>query len=236
MACDLERIYSNLASQLPETLDCNQPFLLDESTIPPAPAEMSTDKLVMRKSWIERLPGCRGDLVDVIAPRSTIRQLGLAALAVLFHEQRDRTVIHMVGENSTVRHVILGGHAHVPKEKCRGFQVRPWALGYLPEEPSTVFPWESSGSSAPIFRLTNLSDCLHDETEWRNRDTVWGFGDTFSTADVAQFLLDIGRSQEKRGCFVIPANSAFFAAEVTIWDPENWRKVREKLAERNRNQ
>jgi hypothetical protein len=233
MACDLERIYGKLAADLPEDLECAEPFLLDESVIPPAPAEMSTDKLVIQKTYQQRLPGCRGDLVDIIAPRSTIRQLGLAALAVLFHEQCDQTLIHLTNSESRLRHVVFT-YGHVPKEKCSGFRVRPWALGYLPEDPPRALSTDSSGFGAPLFRLTNLPDCQHNEQDWQNRDTLRGLGDTFSTADVAQFLLDAGRSTAKAGRYTIPANSAFFTAEVVLWTPEAWQCVQQKLTEWNR--
>jgi hypothetical protein len=129
MSCDLQRIYGNLASQLP-THD-REPFALDETNLPILPAELTTDRMWIRRGYIEHLPGCRGDLVDVVAQRSLFREFGLLALAVMFHESCNRVTIHVTATDSVMRHVVIE-HMHWAKSRVSGFRVRPWVLGYGP--------------------------------------------------------------------------------------------------------
>lgn len=73
MPCDLERVYGELARRLPEN-EGSKPVRLDENVIPSAPPELATDRVRIYRSQLQRLPGCRGDYLDVVAPRSAIRQ------------------------------------------------------------------------------------------------------------------------------------------------------------------
>src|SRR4029077_6116961 len=99
MPCDLERVYGELAGCLPEDEGSN-PVHLDENVIPAAPPEVTTDRVRIYRSQLQRLPGCRGDNLDVVAPRSAIRQLGLLVLGVLFHDQCDRSILHLTHPDS----------------------------------------------------------------------------------------------------------------------------------------
>jgi hypothetical protein len=235
MSCDLERIYSKLATQLPESSKHEGPFALDESVIPAAPPEIWTDRLQVYAGYYERLPGCRGDGLDIVAARPTIRQLGLLALALLFHEQCDRTIIHLTQSKSRMKHIVLE-YRHLLKSQCSGFRVRPWVLGYVPDETAHTFLTDLVGIEAPLLRLTNISNSQRDEREWQSRDTLWGIGGTFATAEIAEFLLNAGRNNATLDHFTIPANHTFFAAEVNLWLPEAWEKLQRKLAEFNRQQ
>jgi hypothetical protein len=82
--------------------------------------------------------------------------------------------------------------------------------------------------------LTNLANCQNDEQDWQNRDTLSGIGGTRATAEVAQFLLNVGRAGATLGHFSIPANYAFFAAEVNLWTPDAWEHLRRTLTEISR--
>ena len=233
MSCDLERTYSELATKLPEDPDSSETFMLDESVIPVPPPEISTDRIVIKRSRIQVLPGCRTDYLELIAPRPVFRQLGLLALAVLFHEQCDRVTVHLTNPASHVKHIVFE-YNHWNKTQVTGFWTRPWVLGYLPEEASHALSTDLTdlqGAGAPLLRLTNLRDCQESEEEWENRDTLKGLGGIRSTAEVAEFLLNVGRSNAKLGQFSIPANRTFFAAEVTLWVPEEWDQLRRRLAE-----
>lgn len=232
MLCDLERIYGELATKLPQSSEQDDPFLLDESTIPPAPAELCTDRVIGYPGHLQYLPGCRGDSVAVITERRVFRQIGLLTLAVLFHEQCDRAVLHLTRPESRLKHIVLT-YQHSRKSD-KGFRIRPWVLGYAPDEggPRT-FSTDELGFSAPLFRLTNLSGSPNNEREWQSRDTLEGIGGTEATGAIAQFLLDAGLDKS-HGHFSIPANHTFFAAEVVLWTPDRWQNLQQKLAEWNR--
>lgn len=109
-------------------------------------------------------------------------------------------------------------------------------LGYVPEEPAHNLLTELIGFEAPLLKLSNISDCQNEERDWQSRDTLWGIGGMFATAEVAQFLLNAGRDNATLGHFTIPPNYWFFAAEVNLWVPEAWEKLQRKLAEFNRQQ
>ena len=234
MPCDLERIYGNLAAQLPETSDEGERFTLDETVISVAPAELSSDNFLVLKGLIQRLPGCRGDHINIVAPRSAFRQLGLLALAVLFHESCDRSTIHITNPESRIKHLVLE-YKHWQKTQVGGFRVRPWVLGYVPDDAEPTHSTDLTGFGAPLLRLTNLSDNQKDERDWQTRDTLWGFGGTAATADVAEYLLNAGRKDAKLGTFVIPANKDFFTAEVQLWVPEAWELLQSNLRGQSQN-
>jgi hypothetical protein len=228
MPCDLERVYGSLAAQLPESPD-SEPFALNESVLPLAPAELFSDKLRGFTSYHQRLPGCRGDCVDIIAPRSAFRHLGLLALAVLFHESSDKVTIHLTAPQSRLKHIVIQ-FAH-STGRVTGFRVRPRVLGYVPNEVSHTFSTHEVGFNAPVLRLTNIADVQRDEADWANRDTLNGIGGTYSTAEVAEFLLNFGSSNAAWKHVVIPPNGTFFTSEVRFWIPEQWEQLHTKLAE-----
>jgi len=229
MSCDLERIYGELAARLPED-EGSDPTHLDETVIPPAPQELATDRLRIYRSQLQRLPGCRGDYLDIVAPRPTIRQLGLLVLAVLFHEQCDRSTLHLTHPDSVLKHIVTD-YKHWKKSEVSGFRFRPWVLGYVPENVEHAFRTDDRGFSAPLLRLTNLSDCQHNENDWRTRDVLNWVGGAGATADVAEFLLNAGRESATWKSFTIPANGAFFTAEAKLWIPEHWEESRRRLHE-----
>lgn len=228
MSCDLERIYGDLAARLPDDPGA-EAFYLDESVLPAAPSVLASDRIHIRRGFIQRLPGCRGDYLDVIAPRSTIRQLGLLFLAVLFHEKCDRSTIRLMSPDSTVKYVVTAS-SHSPKRGVTGFRWRPWVLGYVPDDVGHTFMTVEK-SYAPIIRLTNLDNCQHNESDWQNRDVLeWGGGGD-ALADSAEFLLNAGRQSAKLGHFTFPANEIFFAAEVHLWTPEQWNHLQQSLSD-----
>ena len=229
MACDLEGVYGSLAAQLPESPD-SEPFALDESVLPAPPAEFSTNRLRGKRSYLQRLPGCRGDNVDIIAPRSAFRHLGLLALAVLFHQKCNTSTIHLTDPESQLKHIVITcGHPSGPT--ITGLCARPHVLGYVPEESSHTFSTEEVGYSAPVLRLTNLVDSQRNESDWQNRDTLTGIGGMYATAEVAEFLLNAGRSDATGNSFTIPANGAFFTAEVRFWVPKESERMQRGLVE-----
>ncbi|HVG90339.1 MAG TPA: hypothetical protein VNB54_02510, partial [Alphaproteobacteria bacterium] len=217
MPCDLERVFGDLAGRLPEG-EGSDPMRLDETVIPPAPLELTTDRVRIYRNQLQRLPGCRGDNLDVVAPRSAIRQLGLLVLAVLFHEQCDRSILHLTSPDSVLKHIVTE-FKHWSKTEVSGFWLRPWVLGYVAEDVGHTFKTDEVGIAAPLLRLTNLSDCQHNESEWRNRDVLNWVGGASATAEVGEFLLNAGRETATWKSFTIPANGTFFTAEVQFWIP-----------------
>ena len=186
MPCDLERIFGELSTRLPEAEESDDPLHLDETVIPPTPPELTTDRVRIYRSQLQRLPGCRGDGLDVVAPRSAIRQLGLLLLSVLFHEQCDRSILHLTHPDSALKHVVTE-YKHWSKSEVSGFRFRPWVFGYVPAGIGPTFETHEVGYGAPVLRLTNLSDCQHDESEWRIRDVLHWVGGTGATAQVGSF-------------------------------------------------
>jgi len=233
MPCDLERVFGKLAAELPEDSNNDEPYLLDETTIPAAPAELASDRFIVYKALYQRLPGCRGDKLDIVAPRSTFRHLGLLALAVLFHEECNRAVINATNPMSRVKQVVVE-HKHWQKAQVGGFRMRPWVLGYVADDAELSYSTDLTGFSAPLLRLTNLADHQADEPDWQARDTLWGFGGTSATAELAQYLLNVGRNSAKSGTYVIPANKDFFAAEVQLWVPDAWDVLQRTLHRNHR--
>jgi len=228
-SCDLNRLFGTLASVLPTTEEIEEPYRLDRWNTPAAPLEMSSDQLVVRKSFIQRLPGCRGDYVDVIAPYHVFRQLGLLCFSVILHEQRERLVLHLANPNSVVKHLALRCTYLGPG--AAGLHFTPDSFSYLPQEAEASLQTEGEGFAAPLLRLTNLIDCQEDENDWRNRDTLSIEGGRSAIAEIAEFLLNVGRTSDKVAHYIIPANSTFFATEASLWTPEQWEDLRKRLTE-----
>ena len=143
MLCDLERVYGELAGRLPED-EGSAPVHLDEDVIPLAPPEITTDRVRIYRSQLQRLPGYRGDHLDIVAPRSTIRQLGLLVLAALFHDQCNRSILNLAHPDSALKHIVTE-YRHWSKSDVSGFRFRPWVFGSSAMFPKTLVP-----HSAPI--------------------------------------------------------------------------------------
>ncbi|HEY6968020.1 MAG TPA: hypothetical protein VJA94_02360 [Candidatus Angelobacter sp.] len=228
MNCDLERVFGELAARLPEN-EGSPVFELRETNVPVAPAELTTDRVCIRRCYLQRLPGCRGDHLDIIAPPSTFRQLGLLLLSVLFHEETDRSVIHLLPADSQVKHIVTE-YKHGLRSQVSGYRYRPWDLRYVPKEIEFVFKANREGLDAPLLRLTNIAD-QYCENDWEKRDVLHWAGRIVATAEIAKFLLNAGRKTAKQKGWVIPSNGAFFTAEAWLWTPEEWEDMQRGLAE-----
>src|SRR5262245_41434076 len=61
-------------------------------------------------------------------------------------------------------------------------------------------PWahlKSDPDSLPSFSLTNIEDSLTTEEDWKNRDTVRGFGSDTGSVRFAQLLLNASRPESR---------------------------------------
>jgi hypothetical protein len=146
------------------------------------------------------------------------------------HEQNERVVLHLANPKSALKYLVC---------RCvfRGFggaglRSRPDSFGYLPQE-ATTFQTDEEGLGAPVLRLTNLKDCQEKENDWLDRDVLNIDGGGIAFADLGGFLLDAGRPNAKFGHFSIPANHAFFAAEIGLWTPEQWEDFHRRLTQRS---
>ena len=225
-SCDLNHLVGSLAATLLVDAEIAEPNRLDRSNTPDAPLEMATDQLVARKSFIQRLPGCRGDFVDLIASYSVFRQLGLLCFSVVLHERRERVVLHLTNPKSVVRHLAIQCTYLGPG--AAGLHFKPDSFLYLPQEAEASFQTDEEGFAAPVLRLTNLADCQNDENDWQSRDTLSIQGGRFAMAEIVDFLVNIGRTSGKQDAISSPPTRLSLLRKPAFGPPRTLGRIPSK--------
>jgi len=222
MTCDLDRTFAALAARLPESE--NAEFTFSADTVPPLPASMRTDRLVIEKTYHAYDSFFRRDALHLHASKSTYRQFAVLIASVLFSRDMGQVVLLLDHPASAIRRIVVRTSAHGGAEGP-GFHSRPFALNYCPGNVSKhPFGDAMAPHDLPAFLLTNEAECVTQEADWERRDTVIGFGSDVGMAHLIELLLDASRSSSPVDECALEGEGGFrgvapFSCEVRLWLP-----------------
>ncbi len=220
--CDLDRAFAALAARIPENE--GEEFTLSAATMPPGPAFMRTDRLVIEKTYHAYDSFLRRDALHLHATKSTYRQLAVLVASVLFSRDMGQVVLLLDHQASSIRRIVIRTYAHGGAEGS-GFHSRPVALNYCPGTVSKhPFGEAMAPHDLPSFLLTNEAECVNHDADWEKRDTVIGFGSDLGTAHLIELLLDASRSSSPVEEFELEGEGGFrgvgpLSCEVRLWLP-----------------
>jgi hypothetical protein len=205
MNCDLERLYGDVVAQLPVGED-DDSFLFTRDVLPQPPERLATDRLVIKRGRVQVESDHRLDQLILLAEPPALRLLGVFILAVLFHPVPGTAELALVHPKSQVKRVRVR-FEHPTLETVSGYWAAPTAFGYWADSPFPLL-CEANPQSRPWFRLTTEDEIggpygRDDETWWRERDTIVGFGDDEATIAVATFFLDAAVFPRPRGEYLL---------------------------------
>ncbi|MDP9035233.1 MAG: hypothetical protein M3O50_10525, partial [Myxococcota bacterium] len=125
MMCDLDRIFTDLATRVPEAEDGEFTFSAD--TVPTFPASMRTDRLVIEKTYHAYDSFFRRDALHLHADKITYRHLALLVASVLFSQDIGQVVLLLDHPASAIRRIVVRTYAQGGAGQP-GFHSRPFAL------------------------------------------------------------------------------------------------------------
>lgn len=102
-ACDLSRIYGDLAQRVPDGPPQQDCIIFHGGNLPEPPASLVTDAIVIRKATHDYGGWYRADSLWMYLAPSTSRKLGLFLLAAGFHGPKTDTVLELEHPESDIR-------------------------------------------------------------------------------------------------------------------------------------
>jgi len=219
---DIARLLAESLAELPTAVDGNHEFEFTARTVPDLPDVLRTDGIVITKSH-RVVNGCwRFDSLNIHAPRSTMRGLGLLAMSALFLPPGEAIEVDLAHGASEVKRLRIRAPWSDPF-----FVMRPVSYTYFPSIPAR-HPWVGDApdpDDLPAFLLTDREELGGaNEDDWAKRDTVVGFGSAWGTVRLAAFLLDIGNPECTADEFQLEGETGFrgvapLSAEARFWLP-----------------
>jgi hypothetical protein len=205
MRCDLEQSFGTLTNNVPTTLAGDADFVFNSSLFHNVPDKMSTDQLCIQKGYHAYHSFQRADLLHFRATRRTYRNLGLLILAVLLKHDLDRIFVRLTHPDSDIKLLRVEYEYPDPEFLSAGYISCPYAVRYVPATVET-HPWASlllAPAELPCFWLTNREDDVETDDEWRERNTILGFGSDHGSARLAELLLNIGAPDSPATAYVL---------------------------------
>lgn len=239
MKCDLERIFGELAAQLPTSFSGNDCNTFTSRDLPVPLVRLLSDRLYIHKRahQYHEYYSYQVDSLYFFAHKETYQHLGLLMLAVLFHPQPSEVVIELIHPASDIKNLILvyehGDLEHLPG----GYHTRPYGFVYFPTETSK-HPFDEGipPRDLPRFGLTKMDGFVDTEEDFRNRDTVKICGKDVGQALFAELLLNAGQPENPVDEYELEGEGGFrgvgvWSAEVRLflpghelaWDDDEWR-------------
>lgn len=204
MDCDLEALFEEIAPVLPALKPGHEKFLFSSETLPVPPSELETSSIIIKKALHEYTVGfannfsstTRIDLLLIQASKSTCRNLGLLILAGLFHPSPTDIHVKLLHPASQIKNLLILTN-YIDVEDIWHYATKPLAYGYSPSD-TDRHPWYDKvkdPDDLPIFCLANWKSLTFSEEDWRNRDTVIGFGNDRASVRFAELLLNASMPQ-----------------------------------------
>lgn len=233
--CDLEKIYGDLATQLPISTDGNESFIFTPENLPIPPSQVETQNLYIKKGSHIYHPSFKIDSIGFNAHKETYRYLGLLILSAVFHPQPSEIFIKLNHPESEISNLIIE-YAHLTLDNLyNGYHTKPFAFEYYPAL-SWKHPFDKciDPRHLPCFSLTNIEDFINSDNDWKNRDTVKIFGSDIGMVRFAELLLNAALPQNEQDEYELEGESGFRgvginSAEVTLllpghifWFDEHW--------------
>lgn len=202
LRCDLETVYGDLWASVHTPAAMQEGVVLTSVTLPPPPAKLSSDRIIVTRSTHE-YNWSVGDVLEdrliLYADRPTLANLGLWILSMVFHAQPDRSVLRLRHEGSDIRDIACHyDHDGVAwGSGVVGYKTIPAELHYFFEKPER-FPLSElrhSPNDLPRLFLTDQEGSASDKFNIPEALTLLtGFGPERATVRFARLLLDIGGS------------------------------------------
>ncbi len=234
--CDLQTIYSALASQLPSQTDGNESITLSSENLPLSSSDMTTDRLYILKTQHTYNDWFKVDSLWFYAHKETYRYLGLLILSVVFHRVSEIRVRlnHPHGEIKDL--IVEYGYRNID-DLTAGYHTQPFAFEHYPQLPAK-HPFDSCVSPKDLacFELSNSKDLNLTDVDRKQRDTVKIFGTDVGLVSFAELLLNLSVSYNEQDEFELEGESGFRgvgigSAEVKLflpnhlaWTEEHWQE------------
>ncbi|HEY3254572.1 MAG TPA: hypothetical protein VGJ91_11510 [Polyangiaceae bacterium] len=203
-------------------------FLFKHDNLPIPPPLLTSDRVHFRKILRAYNGWYRVDHLALYVAEQACRDLGLFLLACAFHDP-EQSVLELSNAWGEIRRVVY--RAQWPEDDPPfGLVQRPTTFRYSPTI-TKKHPWnERDLSSLPLLALSNESECVVTEEEFRQRDTVFVESTTAGTVRLAELLLNAGCPWNKVREYELEGDAGFrgvapLSAELRVLLPgsDHWR-------------
>lgn len=235
MASDLESLFAELANTIP--IGVSDRFVFTSQVLPVPPPYLITDRLLLKKGAHDYDSNFRADVLQFHFHQETCRNLGLLILSIILHPEPAKVHLELTHPASDIKNLIIEFDHKSPDRIVSGYHYLPYDFVYSPNEVER-HPWFGScidPSDLPKIYLTNLKRFVVTDEDWKQRDTIIGFGGDRGSVLFAELLLNAGRLQSKLNEYHLEGEAGVrgvgpMSAEVTLflpgsfgWNPEFWQ-------------
>ncbi len=237
--CDLETIYSDLASRLPIQTDGDESITLSSENLPLPPSKMTTDNLYILKGEHFYNDWFRVDMLGFYAYKETYQRLGLLILSAIFHRV-PKIEVRLNHPHSQINSLSVQPHHNI-KEWLTGYHTQPLAFEYHPKtaylHPFNCFNCQINPRDLPCFELSNSKKLNFTDEDWKERDTVKIFGSDAGLVIFAELLLNASLTEGEETEFALESESGGYravgisSAEAILylpghlaWTEEHWEE------------
>ena len=195
MTCDLEQIYGPFADTFPTVADGNHYILLSKKNLPLPLERISTRKLIIKSVKHSYNDYYQSDLLWFQGTKQTYKQLAILICAVVFHPKLKSVHIDITHPASNIKHLIV--EIPATTKYYPGYQTQPHRFCYYPNIASSYMdsPCKIHIDDLPCFYLTSWQKSPITDEEWKERDTVCGFGNDRGNITIAELLLNASLPQ-----------------------------------------
>jgi len=226
---DLHVVFAELRASVPDGPPDEADFLFKHDNLPAPPARLTSDRIFFRKIARD-YNGChRVDNLALYVDAQACRDLGLFLLACAFHDP-EQSVLELGNAATEVRRIVY--RARWPADDPPvGLVQRPVTFRYFPSL-TKKHPWlnERDLSSLPLLALSNETESVLSDEEWRQRDTVFIESSSAGTVRLAELLLNAGCSWNQVREYELEGDAGFrgvapMSAELRLLLPgsDHWR-------------
>ncbi|HKQ71399.1 MAG TPA: hypothetical protein VJT73_18775 [Polyangiaceae bacterium] len=205
---ELEQFFADLARAVPDGPADEVEFLFERGNLPVLPLEFSSQRVHFRKIGRDYNGWYRVDHLALFVDERSCRALGLFLLACAFHDP-EQCEIHVGSDWSEIRKIVYRARWPVDDPPV-GLVQRPATFRYFPAV-TEKHPWlhESDVSNLPLLALSNESETVLTDEEWRQRDTVFIESTTVGTVRLAELLLNASCSWNKVREYELEGDAGF---------------------------
>lgn len=231
---DLHQVFAELRVCVPDGPPDEVDFLFKHHNLPQPPPQLTSDRIHIRKIARDYNGWHRVDNLALYVDEQACRDLGLFLLACAFHDP-EHAVLELTSTWSEVRSLVY--RARWPDDDPPvGLVERPATFRYFPSV-TAKHPWlhEQDISSLPLLALSNKTETVLSDDEWRQRDTVFVESTTLGTVRLAELFLNAGCSWNKVREYELEGDAGFrgvapMSAELRLLLPggDHW-SVRPEL-------
>jgi len=189
MGCDLDTIFGVYSNRLLSSGE-SQNHIISAANIPSSPAEVKTDKLVIKRGYHDYLECYRADLLTIAAQPKTYANLALLVFSVVFHDSPLAVDLHLTNPNSDIDRLNISYRDKRIVNETYSYVRRPSSFEYgkirlldrLCVDPHDL----------PCLYLCSDSNiALITPQDWENRRIINGFGSDIGCVYLANLLLQI---------------------------------------------